>query len=82
MKEVGKVTHYYGKLGVAIVALSSTLRRGDKIKIESNRVEFEQPVESIQIEHAQVEEAKAGQVIGLKVREKVSQGATVYLAEE
>lgn len=81
MKEIGKVTHYYGKIGVAIVALSDGLRVGDKIKVEGNRTEFEQAVDSIEVEHTAVQEAKQGDVVGLKVREKVSEGATVYKLE-
>lgn len=82
MKEVGKVTHYYGKLGVAIVELSDSLRVGDKIKIEGNKAEFDQTVESMEVERQQVTDAKAGDVVGLKVSERVSEGATVYRLEE
>ncbi len=81
MKEIGKVTHYYGKIGVAIVALSDGLRVGDKIKVEGNRTEFEQTVDSLQVEHQPVEAAKRGDVVGLKVVEKVSEGAAVYKLE-
>ena len=81
MKKVGTVTHYYGKLGVAIIKLSGTLKVGDRIKIE-NGVEFEQTVDSMQIEHEQVEKAKKGDIIGLKVPQKVKEGATVYFAEK
>ncbi len=81
MKKVGTVTHYYGKIGVVIVDLSSTLKVGDRIKIE-NGTELEQTVDSMQVEHEQVEEAKKGDKVGLKVPQKVHEGATVYLAEE
>ena len=81
MKKVGTVTHYYGKIGVAIVDLSGTLKVGDRIKIE-NGTELEQAVESMQVEHEQVEEGKKGDMVGLKVPQKVHEGATVYLAEE
>ncbi len=81
MNEVGKVTHYYGKIGVAIVQLSGALRVGDKIKIEGNLTEFEQTVDSMEVDHQPVEQAKKGDVIGLKIREKTSEGATVYKLE-
>lgn len=81
MKKVGTVTHYYGKIGVAIVELSGPLKVGDQIKFE-NGTELEQTVDSMQIEHEQVEEAKKGDMIGLKVEQKVHEGATVYLVEE
>jgi putative protease len=81
MKKVGTVTHYYGKIGVAIVELSDILKVGDRIKFE-NGTEFKQVVESMQVEHEQVDEAKKGETIGLKVSQKVKEGATVYLVEE
>ncbi len=82
MKEVGKVTHYYDKAGVAIVELSGTIRVGDKIKIKYRDAEFDETVNSMQIEHDPVEKAEKGQVIGLKVSQKVKEGATVHLVEE
>ena len=82
MKEVGKVTHYYGKIGVAIVALSDGLVVGDKIKIEGNRTESEQTVDSLQVEHQAVQAAKRGDTVGLKVVEKVNEGAMVYKLED
>ncbi len=82
MKEIGKVTHYYGKIGVAIIELSAGLKVGDKIKVEGNRTEFEQAVDSMEVEHKAVEVAKKGDMVGMKVREKVNEGATVYLPEE
>lgn len=81
MTEVGKVTHYYGKIGVAIIALSAGLKVGDKIKIEGNRTEFEQTVDSMEAEHQPVNAAKKGDVVGLKVREKTNEGATVSVVE-
>lgn len=78
MQEVGKVTHYYGKAGVAIVELTGALRAGDRIKIQSSRGEFEQAVESMEIDHQSVSEAKRGDVIGLKVAEKTPEGAAVH----
>jgi len=81
MDEVGKVTHYYGKLGVAIVELSGSLRVGDKIKVEGNRTEFEQTVDSMEVDRKPVSEAKKGDVVGLKVREKTNEGAVVHKLE-
>ncbi len=81
MKKVGTVTHYYGKIGVAIINLSGTLKVGDRIKFE-NGAELEQGVDSMEVDHKQVKEAKKGDVVGLKVGQKAHEGATVYLAEE
>ncbi len=75
------MTHYYGKIGVAIVDLSGTLRVGDTIKIEGNRNEIEQAVDSMEMDHDSVKEAHAGDVIGLKVKERVNEGAAIYTIE-
>jgi len=81
MKKVGEVSHYYDKLGVAIIDLSAPLKVGDKIKFEGHGAEFEQTVDSMQIEHDVVEKAKKGDAVGVKVGQKVKEGTTVYLAE-
>lgn len=76
--EVGKVMHYYSKIGVAVVNLTNELKIGDEILIRGKSTELRQKVESMQIEHKNVEIAKAGQSIGLKVNEKVKEGDIVY----
>ncbi|MFP3289295.1 MAG: translation elongation factor-like protein [Candidatus Micrarchaeota archaeon] len=75
---VGTITHYYDKIGVAIVELSDKLKVGDTIAIEGKTTNFTQKVESIQIEHINVEEAGSGESIGLKVDQKVREGDKVY----
>lgn len=81
MKQVGKVSHYYDKLGVAIVDLSAPLKVGDKIKFEGHGADFEQTVDSMEVEHESVEKAKKGDVVGLKVGSKVREGAMVLKVE-
>jgi putative protease len=77
--KVGKVTHYYDKIGVAVVELSGELAVGEKIKFARGGEDlFEQPVESIQIEHEQKESAGKGETVGLKVTQEVKEGAEVY----
>jgi len=75
---VGKVTHYFGKIEVAIIELSKEIKVGDKIHIKGNTTDFEQEVNSMQIEHQNIEKAKKGDMIGLKVKEKVREGDEVY----
>ncbi len=77
-KEVGKVTHYFGNLGVGVIELSSSLSVGDKIRIKGATTDFEQPIDSMQIEHEKVEKAESGQSIGLKVKEHVRGHDKVY----
>jgi putative protease len=81
-KLVGKVTHFFPKISVAVVELCDTLRIGDKIVLEKGDKQVEQIVESMQIEHQPIEEAKAGQSVGLKVVERVNEGFNVYKIEE
>ena len=79
MFKIGKVSHFYDKIGVAIVDLDAPLVVGDKIKFVSGGEDlFEQNVDSIQIEHNKVESAKKGDVVGLKTSENVKDGADVY----
>lgn len=76
--KVGKVTHYYDKIGVAIVDMIGDLAVGDKIKIVKGEDKFEQEVASIQVEHQQIQTAKKGDVIGLRVDQPIKEGAEVY----
>lgn len=78
LKEVGIVTHYFSKIGVAIVELSDTLSVGDCILIKGMTTTVEQSVDSMQIEHANVKKAETGKSIGLKVSDRVREGDTVY----
>jgi len=77
-EEVGKITHYYDKIGVAIVELHGNLKRGDRISIKGKSTNFEQQVQSMQIEHINVDEANKGDTIGLKVDQPVREGDMVY----
>jgi putative protease len=81
-KLVGKITHYYGKINVAIVELSAPLKIGDKIHLKGHETDFEQIVSSMQIEHQNVDKAKKGDAIGLKVDQKIREGDEVYLVKE
>ncbi len=67
---VGVVSHYYSELGVVGIELSGELKVGDTIHILGHTSDFTQSVDSIQIEHETVEAAKAGEPIGVKVKER------------
>jgi putative protease len=77
-KKIGKVVHYYGKIGVAIIDLTGPLSKGDEIKISGKGGEFTQVAKSIEIEHKRVDKAKKGDSIGLKVENKVKEEDKVY----
>ena len=75
---VGTVTHYYGHIGVAGIDVTKPLEVGDTIHLHGATTDFVQPVESIQIEHAAVAEAKPGDEIGIKVGERVHEHDKVF----
>ena len=76
--KVGHVSHFFAKISVAVIELSAPLVVGDTILVRGPTTDFEQVVESMQIEHENIERAEAGQSIGLKVAQRVRQKDTVY----
>lgn len=76
-KILGKVTHYYDRIGVAIVDLESPVKVGDMVKMQRGEQELVQVVSSMQIEHEPVLVAKKGDVIGMKVARPVAEGTVV-----
>ncbi len=78
LEKVGEVSHFFTKINVAVVELSASLSKGDNITIKGMTTNFEQAVESMQIEHETVEKAKKGDSIGLKVADRVREGDIVY----
>lgn len=66
---IGTVSHYWSGLGVAGIELSGELKVGDTVHIVGHSSDFTQTVDSIQIEHSTVESAKAGDSIGVKVKD-------------
>jgi len=80
-KEIGEISTYFTHVGVAAIKLSGKLKIGDKIHIKGHTTDFEQKVESMQIEKEKVTQAKKGDHIGIKVEEKVRPHDKVFLAE-
>jgi len=76
--KVGTVTHYFDKIGVAVLDLTAGLKVGDTIKISGRGQEFTMTVESLQEEHEQIQEAKKGQAVGMKITQPVKEGDEVY----
>jgi len=77
-KQVGRITHYFAKISVAAVELEDELYVGDTIHIKGHTSDWTQNVDSIQIEHEQVEKAGPGDVIGIKVDEHAREHDIVY----
>lgn len=81
MERIGVVTHYFNHLSVAIVQLEKgALRVGDLIHIKGHTSDFAQPVESLEIDHVHVNEARPGQSFGLRVRDHAREHDVVYKA--
>lgn len=77
--KVGKITHYFGKISVAVIEITDEpLSIGDKIHIKGISTDFSDEVTSMQIENQPVEQAKKGDSIGLKVKEKAKNGDIIY----
>jgi hypothetical protein len=79
-KVIGNIEHFFGKINVAALKLKSPLSVGDTIHIVGPHNDFCQRIDSIQINHKDVEKAKKGEDIGFKVKQKVRVTDTVYLA--
>lgn len=78
--QIGKITHYYDRIGVAVVdVIGQPLKVGDTVKISGHDNEFSQTVESLQIEHKQVKEIAEGESGALKVDKPVKGGDILYL---
>ena len=80
MTKVGEVTHYFDKIGVAVIKTIVDLKVGAKIKF-SGSVEFSQTISSMQVDHKSIDMAKSGDEAGLKVDEPVKPGDEVFLLE-
>ena len=81
--EVGKITHYFNHLGVAVMRLDSELKVGDHIHILGHTTDFTQKVTSMEVNHHTVVWVKPGDDVALKVIEPVHEHDTVYrIAEE
>lgn len=78
VQEIGKITHFFSKISVAVIELKASLKVGDTIIIKGPTTDFEQLVDSMQIEHENVQQAETGQSIGLKVAQRVRETDIVY----
>jgi len=76
--EIGRITHFFSKINVAVIELKAPLNVGDTIAIKGPNTDFEQVVDSMQIEHENVQHAEKGQSIGLKVAQHVRETDAVY----
>lgn len=80
-KPIGEVTHFYNKIGVAIVKFNKAVSAGTKLAFKGATTDFEQVADSMQLDHAAVDPAPKGKQVGIKVKENVREGDQVYPVE-
>jgi len=81
-EKIGTVSDFFARPVVAAIELTAGLKMGDKIRIKGHTTDLELTVDSMQINNAAVEEAKAGDSVGVKVSERVRKTDTVYKITE
>ena len=77
---VGKVIHYYDKIGVAVIKLEKSLKVGDIVNFVHGENEFKQTIESMQLEHIQIKEGKKGHEVAVKIDKEAKSGTLIYSA--
>ena len=77
-KLIGKISHYFSNIGVAVIELTGTLKEGENIRIIGGETDFEQKAGSMEVDHKKVSKGKKGDGIGMKVDQKVREGYKVY----
>ena len=78
LREVGRVSHFFGRINVAIIEVTDTISVGDQILIKGPTTDIEQTIDSMEIEHDKVKQVEAGQSIGMKVKSRVRENDIVY----
>lgn len=78
---IGKVVHWYDRLGVAVVKLNKALKVGDEIKVKRGDYEFTDTVTSMQLDHKPVDSGKKDDEVAVKVSQPAKEGAEVYAAK-
>ncbi len=82
-KKIGTVAVYFAKIGVAAIKVTDgELKIGDRIKIKGHSTDLEETIESMQVEHKNVDKATPGMDVGLKVKERVREHDVVYVITE
>ena len=78
---VGKVVHWYDKIGVAVVKLNKSLDLGAKVKIKHGPQEFQETIGSMEFDHQPIKSGKKGQEVAIKLSQKAGEGSELCLVE-
>lgn len=79
-KPIGAVTHWYGKIGVAVLNLKGALKVGDRVRVAHGEEEFEETISSMQVDHKPVESVKKGADVAVRFSQKAKEGALLFRA--
>ncbi len=77
-KEIGVISNYFDHVKAAAIKIKSPLKKGDTLRFVGGTIDFEQKIESMQINHKPVVSAKKGDEVGIKLKKKVRKGYKVY----
>jgi len=77
-KLIGRVSHYFGHIGVAVLELKDKLEEGDEIRFVGGETDFTQEAKSMEVDHEKIKKAKKGDSVGLKTEQKVREDYKVY----
>lgn len=77
-KPIGKVTHFFDKIKVAIIKFNKPVKVGTQICFEGNKTCFPQVLNSMQYNHESIKIAKKGKEVGVKVKKEVKEGDLVF----
>ena len=77
-KQIGIIDHFFGNISVGMIKLTDALKVGDRIRIKGNTSDFTQDISGMQIDRVPAQEAKAGDLISIKVEQKVRKDDAVY----
>lgn len=77
-ERVGEVTHFFNKISVAVLDLNQDLAVGEMVHFLGRHTDFRQEIESMQIEHEDIDNAKKGDEVAVKVQKRVRKGDSVF----
>lgn len=80
-KKVGEITHYFSKIKVAIIKVSTKISVGQKLKYKGHTTDFDEIIKEMQLNHESISEVKKGQEVGVKAKKIVREGDEVFLVE-
>ncbi len=80
-KEIGKVIHYFDKAMVAVVRLTDSLKVGETVKFVHGENEFNQTIDSMEVEHKKIQSAGQGDEVAVKVEQRAKEGTKVFKVE-